>query len=96
MKTIAIIGAGLGLGLSIAKKFGAQGFKVALVSRNPEKLEIITNELKSLNIVAHSYVADITDLNALKQALLAAKKDLGSIVYSNSVLMQDGVISQIF
>ncbi|MXO76586.1 SDR family NAD(P)-dependent oxidoreductase [Paenibacillus sp. OT2-17] len=79
MKTIAIIGAGLGLGLSIAKKFGAQGFKVALVSRNPEKLEIITNELKSLNIVARSYVADITDLNALKQALLAAKKDLGSI-----------------
>ncbi|WCM61188.1 SDR family NAD(P)-dependent oxidoreductase [Paenibacillus polymyxa] len=79
MKTIAIIGAGLGLGLSIAKKFGAQGFKVALVSRNPEKLEIITNELKSLNIIARSYVADITDLNALKQALLAAKKDLGSI-----------------
>jgi short-subunit dehydrogenase len=79
MKTIAIIGAGLGLGLSIAKKFGAQGFKVALVSRNTEKLEIITNELKSLNIVARSYVADITDLNALKQALLAAKKDLGSI-----------------
>ncbi|QYK69956.1 MULTISPECIES: SDR family NAD(P)-dependent oxidoreductase [Paenibacillus] len=79
MKTIAIIGAGLGLGLSIAKKFGAQGFKVALVSRNPEKLEIITNELKSLNIVARSYVADITDLNVLKQALLAAKEDLGSI-----------------
>lgn len=47
MKTIAIIGAGLGLGLSIAKKFGAQGFKVALVSRNTEKLEIITNELKA-------------------------------------------------
>lgn len=79
MKTIAVIGAGLGLGLSIAKRFGAQGFKVALVSRNPEKLEIITNELTSLNIIAHSYVADITDLNALKQALLAAKKDLGSI-----------------
>ncbi|MDY8022373.1 SDR family NAD(P)-dependent oxidoreductase [Paenibacillus polymyxa] len=79
MKTIAIIGAGPGLGLSIAKKFGAQGFKVALVARNPEKLEIITNELKSLNIVARPYVADITDLDALKQALLAAKKDLGSI-----------------
>lgn len=42
-------------------------------------MEIITNELTSLNIVARSYVTDITDLNALKQALLAAKKDLGSI-----------------
>lgn len=38
MPTIAIVGAGPGLGLSIAKVFGGHGFEVALVSRNKDKL----------------------------------------------------------
>ncbi|NOU91969.1 SDR family NAD(P)-dependent oxidoreductase [Paenibacillus sp. LMG 31456] len=79
MKTVAIIGAGSGLGLSLAKKFGEKGFKVAAISRNPEKLSIIVSELKKLNIEAQSYVADVTDLAALKQAIQAAKKDFGHI-----------------
>ncbi|WP_337099896.1 SDR family NAD(P)-dependent oxidoreductase [Paenibacillus sp. YIM B09110] len=79
MKTIAIIGAGPGLGLSLAKKFGSKGFIVAAISRNPEKLSAIVSELKALNIEAKSYVADVTDLAALKQALQAVKKDFGTI-----------------
>ncbi|ANY69195.1 short-chain dehydrogenase [Paenibacillus sp. BIHB 4019] len=79
MKTIAIIGAGPGLGLSLAKKFGEQGFKVAAIARNAEKLAIIVNELSKLNIEARSYVADVTDLASLKQALQAAKQDFGHI-----------------
>ncbi|MDQ8736587.1 SDR family NAD(P)-dependent oxidoreductase [Paenibacillus sp. LHD-38] len=79
MKTIAIIGAGPGLGLSLAKKFGENGFKVAAISRNPEKLEMIVNELIKLNIEVRSYAADVTDLTALKHALLAAKQDFGRI-----------------
>ncbi|MDN4087829.1 SDR family NAD(P)-dependent oxidoreductase [Paenibacillus polymyxa] len=79
MKTIAIIGAGPGLGLSLAKKFGEKGFRVAVISRNPKKLAIIVNELKKLNIEAKSYVADVRDLSALKQALDAVKQDFGHI-----------------
>ncbi|AJS60062.1 SDR family NAD(P)-dependent oxidoreductase [Paenibacillus sp. IHBB 10380] len=80
MKTIAIIGAGPGLGLSLAKKFGEQGFKVAAIARNPEKLAIIVNELNKLNIEAKSYIADLTDLAALKEAIQSAKQDFGRIV----------------
>ncbi|WP_336775705.1 SDR family NAD(P)-dependent oxidoreductase [Paenibacillus sp. MMO-58] len=79
MKTIAIIGAGPGLGLSIAKKFGEKGFKVAAIARNPEKLAFIVNELTQLNIEAKSYVADIADLTALRQALQAVRQDFGRI-----------------
>lgn len=46
MKTIAIVGAGPGLGLSIAKKFGKNGFQVALVARNEEKLNQLVAVLK--------------------------------------------------
>jgi short-subunit dehydrogenase len=40
MKTIAIIGAGEGLGLSLAQKFGANNFQAALVARNKTKLDL--------------------------------------------------------
>ena len=33
MTTIAIIGAGAGLGAAVARRFGAEGFAVALISR---------------------------------------------------------------
>ncbi|MEK8127875.1 SDR family NAD(P)-dependent oxidoreductase [Paenibacillus filicis] len=79
MKTIAIIGAGPGLGLSLAKKFGENGFKVAAVARNSEKLALIMNELNKQNIEAKSYVADIADLIALKKVLQAIKQDFGHI-----------------
>ncbi|WP_042162477.1 SDR family NAD(P)-dependent oxidoreductase [Paenibacillus gorillae] len=79
MKTIAIIGAGPGLGLSIAKKFGENGFRVAAIARNPEKLTAIVNELKELNIEAQSFIADVTDLAALRQAIQAVKQQYGTI-----------------
>lgn len=79
MKTIAIVGAGPGLGLSLAKKFGANGFKIALISRNLGKLSKMVMELGDLHIEARAFVADVNDLAALKQALQAAKSAFGSI-----------------
>lgn len=79
MKTIVIVGAGLGLGLSLGKKFGENGFRVVAIARNPEKLAIFESELRKLNIETQSFVADITDLTALKQAIQAAKQEFGSI-----------------
>lgn len=79
MKNIVIVGAGPGLGLSLAKKFGKNGFRVAAISRNPEKLSMIISELTELNIEAQSFAADVTDLAALKEALQAVKKAFGPI-----------------
>jgi short-subunit dehydrogenase len=39
MPTIAIVGAGPGLGLSIAKVFGRNAFQVALISRTQSTLD---------------------------------------------------------
>lgn len=38
-QTLVIVGAGPQLGLSIAKKFGRNGFRVALIARRQEALE---------------------------------------------------------
>ena len=45
MPVLAIVGAGPGLGLSIAKVFGSHGFSVALISRSEEKLDALAERL---------------------------------------------------
>lgn len=79
MKTIVIVGAGTGLGLSLAKKFGDEGYRVAAISRNAKKLKVIQEELSNLNIEAKTFIADITDLESLKESIKAIKIEFGSI-----------------
>ena len=79
MPSIAIVGAGPGLGRSLAHLFGSHGFDVALVSRNPDKLAALQGELVAAGIRAESFPADAADPNALATALAAAAERFGGI-----------------
>ncbi|GAB6255626.1 SDR family NAD(P)-dependent oxidoreductase [Peribacillus frigoritolerans] len=79
MKTFVIIGAGKGLGLSLAKCFGKEGYQVALVSRNAENLQDLVDILKQENIEASYYVADIYNKEQIEQAIHAIKEKYGQI-----------------
>jgi len=79
MKTIAIVGAGAGLGMSIAKKFGEHGFRVALIARNEEKLNRLVIELEQLGIEAASFQADILNKEQIEMAFAAIKEKYGFI-----------------
>lgn len=79
MPTIAIVGAGPGLGLSIAKVFGGHGFEVALVSRNKDKLGDLTKDLSAVGANAAGFAADTSDLAQLTRALEAAAARFGRI-----------------
>ena len=72
MKTIVIAGAGPGLGLSIARRFGGQGFNVALIARNADKLSTLVKELKALKIEAAAFPADLYN----KEQLITAFQDI--------------------
>jgi NAD(P)-dependent dehydrogenase (short-subunit alcohol dehydrogenase family) len=88
MPTIAIVGAGPSLGLPIAQEFGARGFNVALISRNPDKLARLERALETDGITAASFPADVTDHEGLIQALTDAAAHFGGIdvlEYSPSV-----------
>ena len=78
-KTLALVGAGPGLGLSLAKRFGAAGFQVALLARNPDKLDHLVAELGELGVTARPYVADVTDRPGLAAALAQVESDFGAI-----------------
>ncbi|MBC7291019.1 MAG: SDR family NAD(P)-dependent oxidoreductase [Actinotalea sp.] len=79
MATIAIIGAGPGLGAAVARRFGAERFSIALVSRDQAKLDGLAAELGEAGLVARGYAADVLDPAALEDALARAAEDLGPI-----------------
>lgn len=78
-KTLALVGAGPGLGLALAKRFGAAGFQVALLARNPDKLDQLVARLGELGVSGRPYVADVTDRPGLATALAQVESDFGAI-----------------
>ncbi|MCP1446981.1 SDR family NAD(P)-dependent oxidoreductase [Priestia megaterium] len=79
MKNIVIVGAGPGLGMSIAKKFGKNGFRVALIARDEEKLNQLVIELEQLGIEAASFQADILNKDQISLAFTTIKEKYGFI-----------------
>ena len=79
MPTIAIVGAGPGLGLSIAKVFGDHGFKVALIARSKDHLDTQVAQLAELGTTSAAFQADVLDRPALTAALERAIVHFGAI-----------------
>lgn len=73
-KTMVVIGAGKGISLATARKFGQLGFQVALVSRNQQHLDGLCRELEKENIQAKGFVADVADEASLTNALEKIKQ----------------------
>ena len=79
MPSIAIVGAGPGLGLAIARVFGAQGYDVALVARDATKLKTLTDQLEADGVRTAGFAGDVTDEASLTAALAAAADHFGGI-----------------
>ena len=79
MPVIAIVGAGPGLGAAVARKFGREGFSVALISRDQFKLDAMAAELESDGVTARGYAADVRVPAQLEEALSNAAAELGPI-----------------
>jgi NADP-dependent 3-hydroxy acid dehydrogenase YdfG len=79
MPTLALVGAGPGLGLAIARTFGSRGYDVALISRNRAKLDGYVEQLAAEGISAAAFPADVLDRDALARALKDAAARFGSL-----------------
>jgi NADP-dependent 3-hydroxy acid dehydrogenase YdfG len=74
---ILIIGAGPGISYSVAKRFGREGFRVALVSRNSEKLAELVNRLAGEGIDALAATADVSNEQSLLEAVASLESQIG-------------------
>ena len=79
MTTIAIIGAGAGLGLAVARRFGREGFTVALIARNQTRVDNLAATLTAEGIGARGFIANVRDADSLTGALTLAAEQLGPI-----------------
>jgi NAD(P)-dependent dehydrogenase (short-subunit alcohol dehydrogenase family) len=71
----AIVGIGPGNGAAFARRFAAEGHRVALCSRSLETLEKLAAELPG----ARAYAYDATDAESARQALDRIRDELGPI-----------------
>ncbi|KAB2349122.1 SDR family NAD(P)-dependent oxidoreductase [Actinomadura rudentiformis] len=78
-KTLAIFGAGPVLGLSLARRFGREGFRVALVARTTENLDRLVAALAEDGIEAAGFTADVYDHQQIEAAVAAITKEYGQI-----------------
>src|SRR5271156_1981538 len=78
-KTIVVAGAGPGLGLEIARRFGREGFNVALIARRLESLNNMVARLEEEGIQAAGFVANVGEEAALQSAFAGIRKRFGRI-----------------
>lgn len=79
MTTFALVGAGPGLGLAAARRFGKAGHTVALLSRSIQHQDNLVYELAQEDIQARGFTADVLDPASLTTALHEAADTLGPV-----------------
>lgn len=92
-KVAVVTGVGPGTGAAIVRRLVADGFKVAMIARNAERLGRLEKELPD----AFAFTADVTDTNQLDQALDSIQDKLGhpDVVVHNAVKGVFGSFQQI-
>ena len=76
---VVITGAGAGVGRAVATEFARNGFDMAILSRDPERLERAAMELRAFNIRVLPIPTDVADAAAVDAAAARAEEELGPI-----------------
>jgi short-subunit dehydrogenase len=81
-KSIAVFGAGPGLGRAVARRYAHEGYTVVLVARRRQPLEAFAQDLGA---TAHVITADLSDTDAvpaLTERIRATAGDLDALYYA--------------
>lgn len=84
-KSIAVFGAGPGLGEAVARRYAREGYAVTLVARRSERLARLANDLSSAGAAAHVITADLSDTGAtprLAEQIRAKTGNLDAFYYA--------------
>ena len=85
-KTLLVAGFGPGISTAVAEKFGKEGFTIALVARNAERLQAGVRSLQSKGIQAAAFPADLSASAAIPPLIESVRRKLGplSVVHWNA------------
>jgi len=92
-----IIGASVGLGAALARKLAREGYTLALLARNEEKLRTLCNEINTNEQQAFAYVHDVSEYEkvpGLLRKIVAQLGGLDLVVFVAGVNYPPGGIDQ--
>lgn len=84
-QTIAVFGAGPGLGQAVARRYSQEGYEVVLVGRRKGLLDLLAHELADAGGRAHVVPANLTETDAvteLADRIRTAVGDLDALYYA--------------
>jgi NAD(P)-dependent dehydrogenase (short-subunit alcohol dehydrogenase family) len=94
MSGAVIIGAGPGIGNSVARRFAREGLPIALIARRAATVAGVAEAVVPFGVPVLSLTADSTDETALRSALDAASDEHGTpdvAVYNAAIIQADNV-----
>ncbi|MFD8688352.1 SDR family NAD(P)-dependent oxidoreductase [Streptomyces sp. NPDC059651] len=92
MPGVVVIGAGPGIGRSVARRFAREGMPVALVARSAGTLKAAVEAVSPFGVPVLSLTADSVDEAASRAALDAAAEEFGLpdvVVYNAAIIQSD-------
>ena len=93
MTGLIVVGAGPGLGRSVAHRFAAEGLRVSLIARRKRTLDSVRAAVESACVPVSTYLADAGNTDQLVPAIHAAVSDNGVpdvVVYNAGLVQVDG------
>lgn len=77
--TIVVVGYGPGISNAVAERFGAEGFQVALVGRNAERLAAGVAGLEAKGVRAQAFTADVSNPGSVAGLIAEVRAALGPL-----------------
>lgn len=78
-RTMIICGYGPGISAAVARKFGSEGYQLALVARSADKLEAGVAALREAGVSAKAFPCDLADPDAVTRMVAEVREQLGPI-----------------
>jgi 3-oxoacyl-[acyl-carrier protein] reductase len=94
-KAVVITGAARGIGRAIAERFGAEGAKLLLITRN-SPLDPVINDLKSRGVDVEGMAGDVADTTFAKEAVDRCLERFGAVdvLVNNAGVTRDGLLAR--
>jgi NAD(P)-dependent dehydrogenase (short-subunit alcohol dehydrogenase family) len=95
-KVVLITGGSRGLGLAMAREFGAQGAIIAICARDDGELHRAQNNLMSHGVRSHTFVCDVSDRQQVESMVADVIEQLGGIdvLVNNAGVINVGPFSE--
>jgi short-subunit dehydrogenase len=92
-----VLGVGPGISLSVARRFAREGFSLALIARNPEKVQQYAEELRAAGYDSRAYTADAADFASISSVFsqIHAQQGLTEVLVYNAVTVRRGLPSEV-